>query len=69
MFNLIDTFNNVVISKHRTIRAAVDADIRHGRDVRRHNGASSYIPTKIVDVATGTAVDHTECLQLRAELL
>jgi hypothetical protein len=37
--------------------------------VRRHNGASSYIPTKIVDVATGTAVDHTECLQLRAELL
>ena len=47
MYTLTDTFNGRTISRHRTLEAAVRADARHARAVRRANGASSYIPTRI----------------------
>lgn len=50
MFELNDTFNGRTISRHRTLRAACEAAIRHGRAVARNNGADSYIPTSITDM-------------------
>lgn len=47
-YTLRDTFNGVTISRHRSLEAAVAADIRFGRAVKRANGASSYIPTEII---------------------
>lgn len=47
MYYLIDTFNSRIISKHRTLEAAEAADAKHQRDVKRHNGRDSYIPTRI----------------------
>ena len=44
---LTDTFNDRTISTHRTIDAAVKAQIKHQRAVKRANGAHSYIPTMI----------------------
>jgi hypothetical protein len=49
MYKLIDTFNARVISQHQTLGAAVTADQRHGRAVKRNNGPQSYIPTAIED--------------------
>ena len=68
MFKLIDTFNNTRISQHRTLEAAVKADIKHGKAVRRNNGQNSYIPTKIVNTETGETVDHDQVLRLRSTL-
>lgn len=46
-YTLHDTFNDYLISRHRTLEGAVKADLAHARAVRRANGASSYIPTEI----------------------
>jgi len=46
-YTLHDTFNRTLISRHRTLEAAVRADLAHARAVRRHNGPTSYIPTEI----------------------
>lgn len=49
MIILTDKFNNVVISRHRTIKAAVKASHKHLRCVKKRNGFNSYIPTAITD--------------------
>lgn len=59
MYTLKDTFNNQVISRHRTIEAAAKADRAHDRAVKRHNGPNSYIPTACLD-AEGKLVDRDE---------
>jgi hypothetical protein len=46
-YSLHDTFNDYIISRHRTLEAAVKADLSHARAVRRRNGPTSYIPTEI----------------------
>lgn len=56
MYQLIDTFNDRIISRHRTIGAAVKADAKFQRRVKRANGNGSYIPTKVLD-ADGNEVD------------
>jgi hypothetical protein len=48
MYALLDTFNDHVISRHRTIEAAVKADRRHQGAIKRIHGQASYIPTKIM---------------------
>jgi hypothetical protein len=48
MYHLHETFNGTLVSSHRTLRAAVEADIRFQRAVRRANGESAYIPTEIL---------------------
>lgn len=67
-FILKDTFNSRDISSHRTLLAAVKAQAKHSRAVRKSNGASSYIPKKIVQIVDGeeTPVDEyalMECEQ------
>ncbi len=47
MITLTDTFNAVTISRHRSIRAAVLAQRRHLRAVRRMNGQNSYLTYRI----------------------
>jgi hypothetical protein len=49
MIELIDTFNNTVISRHRTPQAAAKAEYRHGVMIRRCCGVNSYIPTTILN--------------------
>lgn len=44
---IYDTFNNQTVSHHRSIEAAVKADRKFQRDVKRANGQNSYIPTTI----------------------
>ena len=46
IFHLIDTHNDRRLSSHRTLAAAVDADRKYQRAVKRANGQSSYIPTQ-----------------------
>ena len=47
MFTLTDTFNGVVISRHRTLERAVRAERRHLAAVRRANGKNSYLTYSI----------------------
>lgn len=47
-YTVRDTFNNTNVSNHRSLEAAVAADIKFGRAVKRANGKSSYIPTEIL---------------------
>lgn len=56
MITLYDTFNRRRISRHRTLEAAVRADRKLQRAVRRANGATSYLPTEYRN-SDGTAVD------------
>jgi hypothetical protein len=50
MYALIDTFNDRVLSRHKTIAACVNADSRFQKRLKRNNGASCYIPTTIRSV-------------------
>ena len=63
MYTLIDTFNNVLISAHRTLEAAVKAEARHDRRVKRFNGVNSYIPTAIL--CDGQPVDADDVVRER----
>ena len=64
MFKLIDTFNALTISTHRTLDATVKAQAKHSRAVIKANGSSSYIPKKIVKVVSGeeTPVDQYDLM-------
>jgi|GEM_PF-3385033 len=44
---IYDTFNRIIISNHRSLRAAVLAERKFSRAAKRSNGANSYIPTRI----------------------
>jgi hypothetical protein len=46
MYILFDTFNGLVVSRHRTIKGAVKSDIRLQNRVSR-NSRGSYLPTEI----------------------
>lgn len=67
MFQLIDTFNNRVISNHRTVLTAVKAKAKHSRDVVRSNGPNSYIPKEIVEVIKGRRFPVDEIILMDAE--
>jgi hypothetical protein len=43
MFELWDSFNDQLISRHRTVEAAVKARRAHARAVEAHNGPGSFI--------------------------
>jgi hypothetical protein len=47
MYAIYDTFNNRIVSRHRKIVAAIKADQRLQRSVKRANGATSYLPTEL----------------------
>lgn len=65
MYELYDTFNDRVISRHRTIKNAVRADIRFNRRIKKYHGQSSYIPTQILDSCGDPIIDgHSEYDQM-----
>jgi hypothetical protein len=43
MYHLRDTFNYRLISRHRTLEAAIRARRRHLAMIRRANGPNSYL--------------------------
>ena len=47
LYRVLDTCNDRTVSHHRTVYAAVRAKAKFLRAVRRANGQSSYIPTRI----------------------
>ena len=47
MYILENTFRNCVISRHRTLEAAIRAQRRHLSSVRRANGPNSYMTYEI----------------------
>ena len=59
MYKLIDTFNDVVISRHRTVEAAQRAMEKHLRAVRRWYGAGSYL-TYEIQTANGRVIEIEE---------
>ena len=62
-YTLVDTFNDAVISRHRTVEAAARAELKHDRAVKRANGPTSYIPTAIL--ADGKLVDENALYDAR----
>ena len=61
----IDTFNNRVISRHRTLNALVRAEREYWRKFRRYQSAGSYLPTTVrrgytYDDATDLTDDELE---------
>lgn len=66
-FALINTFNALpgrlgsVVSFHRTEAAAIAADVKLQKAVKRANGQSSYLPTIIVEV--GAAAKKSTSLE------
>ena len=50
---LYDTFNRCIVSNHRSLRAAVLAERKFLRAVKRANGSNSYIPTRIEYLTDG----------------
>lgn len=59
MFTLTDTFNNVPLSRHHTLIAAVRARRRHARAIRRRNGPGSYVTYEITG-QDGKRVDYND---------
>jgi hypothetical protein len=56
---LIDSFNDVVISRHRTFAAVARAQKQHLAAVRRANGPNSYL-TYTCRHADGTSLSEDE---------
>lgn len=59
-FILIDTFNNLEISRHKSLRGATRAKLRHALAVRRRCGQDAYIPTRIMVEESGNMRPMTE---------
>jgi hypothetical protein len=59
MIILTDTFNDVEISKHRTLEAAVKKQMAHLRAVKKANGESSYLTYGYTDT-TGDEISSQE---------
>ena len=51
MISLIDSFNNVTISKHRSIENAIKAKHKHIKAIQKYNGKNSYVTYKIKDLS------------------
>lgn len=48
MYVLVDTFNNVVISRHRTVETAAKGKAKFFRQFYRNNSSSSYLPISLM---------------------
>lgn len=66
-YRIYDTFNDRTISTHRTPKAAVKAEVKFLRAVRRSNGQSSYIPTliEVLEAGEWAPVDHDQLIDAR----
>ena len=62
MYTLTDTFNNYPISRHRTLLAAVRAEGKHLRTIRRANGPNSYLTYEITG-PDGKRVNYEDLIE------
>jgi len=67
MIKLIDTFNDHLISQHRTVLAAVKAQMAHSRAIRRRYGSNSYL-TYSIRRQNGKEVEEHEVIRAEADL-
>lgn len=58
MITLTNTFNDSIISRHRSVEAAVAARIKHAKAISKHS-AGSYTTYSITDT-DGKKVDREE---------
>jgi len=56
MFALVDRFNKQIVSRHRTIDAAVRAD----RKIQSGLRGGSYLPTVVKRIVSGSLVDLSD---------
>ena len=61
MIILKDTFNQSIISTHRTVAAAVRAQRAHARRVERKNGRGSYISYSISSTTGEDIREEVDC--------
>ena len=57
MYTLTNTFNDCVISRHRTLEAAVKARIAHRRATTKANGGGAWVTYRIT-AADGRDIDR-----------
>ena len=67
MIELHDTFNNVIVSRHRSIGAAIKNQRRHLAAVKRANGENSYL-TYGFRYSDGSSIEYEEIIQTQMEL-
>ena len=64
---LTDTFNNRILSQHRTVAAAVSARLANVRSIRRRNGSNSYL-TYSITAADGSDIrDDVEAEEINQQ--
>ena len=59
MYALYDTFNNKILSRHRTIAAAVNASHKL-QDAISRKSPGGYLPTAIKRIVNGELVELTD---------
>lgn len=64
-YTVEDTFNKRTVSNHRTLLAAVQAERKFLKTVKRANGKHSYIPTQIL--VDGARVDDEALTEARIQ--
>lgn len=65
-YELHDTFNGSLLSRHKSIRNAVRAEFSHARAVERRNGKGSYL-TYVIRASDGSDLGE-QVAQLREEI-
>lgn len=66
MIKLIDSFNDNILSSHRTVLGAVKAQQKHDRSVKRNNGANSYVWYEFK--RDGVSIDSGEIIEAKRSL-
>lgn len=64
MITLTNTFNDSIISRHKTVQAAVSARIKHAKSISKRS-PNSYTTYSITDSA-GNSADRDEIEQAEA---
>ncbi len=60
MYTLIDTFNKQIVSRHRTLKAAVAAEFKMQSTIKRRHGKDCYITMRILDNGKRLTEDQIE---------
>lgn len=67
MITLIDTFNNVVVSRHRNIQNAIKAMYKHIKAIQKYNSKDSYLTYEIRD-SSGKKISNSNLETARDSL-
>jgi hypothetical protein len=60
MYALLDTFNDKIVSRHRTVEAVAKAKAKFLRQVEAANGPGSYLPVECRRIEGGSLVELTD---------